>query len=239
MQRVLVANSDIEQNKKICQYLAKDKRLDIIETIDGTSTLKKYNELKPNILVLDSCLKDISCIDIIDKLSTTYAEKRICNIIITAKKDELLKLSNNAKVYKTFYGIDNLSDLSDTIDELYAYGNYEELTPEDFDFLFMKLRIPLNSTGSEYLRESITEGYYFPTSEKVLNNIFSIIAEKYDRTNESIRSGIRTALENMNLYKNTIDYPIMKNFELEENITPKDFLEKSVAFLHTQKRKKK
>lgn len=86
MQKILIANPNAEQRIKLCKNLANDKRLEIIETVDGITTLEKYIDIRPNVLVLDSCLKDINCIEIIDRLSTSIADKRNNNIIEAAEK---------------------------------------------------------------------------------------------------------------------------------------------------------
>ena len=104
---------------------------------------------------------------------------------------------------------------------MYLFGEYEDLTNEDLDLLFWKLKIPLNSNGTNYIREAIFECYYYPDLQKKLKDIF------------------RTALERLNMYRNSIDCPIMQYFDIEENITPKDFLEIVVMYLHQQKGKKK
>ena len=239
MQRLLVANQNVEQNKKICQHFTKDNRLDIIGTFDGETTIKEYIETTPNILILDSCFADMNCIEIIDKLSITLSDKRNCNIILTAKKNENLQISNNAKIYKTFYDLENLDDLTNTVNELYSCSEYEELTDTEIDEFFIALKISPSSNGANYLRDSIKQCYYFPYSDETLIYIFTTIGEKYNLTNEAVRSRIRTSLENLNLYKENLKHPIMENFDLEQNITPKDFLEKAVSFLHKQKIKKK
>lgn len=41
------------------------------------------------------------------------------------------------------------------------------------------------------------------------------------------------------MYKESIDCPIMQYFDLSQNITPKEFLEIAVMYLHHQKGKKK
>lgn len=243
MQKVLIANPNVEQRILFCQQLANDKRLEIIETVDGTTTLEKYFDIQPNVLVLDSCLKDITCTEIIDKLSTNLTYKGNCNIIVTAKEDENLALSNVARVYKIIYdnqkNNQNLFDLYDTINEMYLYGEYKELTIEELDLLFLKLKIPLNSNGTDYMREAIFECYYYPDLRKKLKNIFSIIGERHNKTNEAIRSSFRTALEPLNIYKKSINCPIMQYFDIEQDITPKDFIEIAVMYLHHQKGKKK
>ena len=57
MQKVLIANPNVEQRIRLCQQLANDKRLEVIETADGKTALEKYLDIKPNVLVLDSCLR--------------------------------------------------------------------------------------------------------------------------------------------------------------------------------------
>ena len=239
MQKILIANPNAEQRIKLCKNLANDKRLEIIETVDGITTLEKYIDIRPNVLVLDSCLKDINCIEIIDRLSTSIADKRNNNIILTTLKEENLDLSNAAKIYKVIYDKENFDGLYDTINEMYLFGEYEDLTNEDLDLLFWKLKIPLNSNGTNYIREAIFECYYYPDLQKKLKDIFTIIGQRHNKPNSAIRSSFRTALERLNMYRNSIDCPIMQYFDIEENITPKDFLEIVVMYLHQQKGKKK
>lgn len=239
MQKVLIASPNVEQRIKLCQCLANDKRLEVIETADGKTALKKYLDIKPNVLVLDSCLKDINCIEIINRLSTNIADKRNNNIILTAQKEEILNLSNAAKIYKVIYKDENSNDFYDTIKEMYLFGEYEELTNEELDLLFLTLKIPLNSNGTNYIREAIFECYYYPDLPKKLNDIFTIIGQRHNKSNSAIRSSFRTALERLNMYKGTIDCPILQYFDTKENITPKDFLEIVVMYLHLQKGKKK
>ena len=242
MQKLLVANQNVEQNQKICQHFTKDNRLDIIGTFDGETTIKNYIEKNPNILILDSCFTDMDCNEIINKLSITFAERQKCNIILTARENENLQITNNAKIYKTFYDLENsknLEDLSNAVDDLYLCSEYEELTDSEIDNFFLALKISPSANGAKYLREAIKECYYYPYSDETLIYIFTTIGKGKNLSNEAIRSRIRSALENLNLNKYKLKHPIMKNFDLGQNITPRDFLEKTVAYFHTKKRKKK
>ena len=132
-----------------------------------------------------------------------------------------------------------MDDLSKTINEMYLYGEYEELTSDELDLSLLQLKIPLNSNGTDYIREAIFECYYYPDLQKKLIDIFSIIGKRHNKTNSAVRSGFRTALERLNMYKESIDCPIMQYFDLSQNITPKEFLEIAVMYLHHQKGKKK
>ena len=40
MQKVLIANPNVEQRIRLCQQLANDKRLEVIETADGKTALE-------------------------------------------------------------------------------------------------------------------------------------------------------------------------------------------------------
>lgn len=238
MRKVLIANQDIDQNMLLCQYLTNDKRLEVTGTTDGITTLSKYLEIKPNVLILDACFNDMNCIEIIDKLSLTVEEKRNCNtILIMNNQDQEIHLSDTAKIYKIMNDID-FKDLSDTINEICTYTEYSKLTEFDIDLLFLRLKIKLNSNGADYLREAITQCYYYPNLLKKLDSIFSIIAKKHNKTNSAIRSSFRTALEPLNTFRNNINCPIMKYFDLENTITPKNFLEIVVMYLHILKNKK-
>lgn len=233
MRKVLIANQDIEQNKELCQYLTNDKRLEIIETTDGNSILSKYLEIKPNVLILDSCFEDI-----IERLSSTVEEKRNCNtILVVDNKENQIHISNIAKIYKIINNSE-FKNLSDIINEICSYTEYVELTDFDIDLLFLRLKIKLNSSGADYLREAITQCYYYPNLLKKLDTIFSIIAKKHNKTNAAIRSSFRTALAPLNTFRNTINCPVMKYFSVEDTITPKDFLEIVVMYLHILKNKK-
>lgn len=239
MQKVLIANPNIEQNAQFCQYLANDKRLEVIGTTNGTTTLNKYHEIKPNVLVLDSCFNDMNCIEIIDRLSTTIEEKRNCNTILTMNSnDNKFLLTNTAKIYKVIYDSFDFKYLFDTINELCNYSEYAQLSEFDIDLLLLKLKIKLNSNGADYLREAILQCYYFPYLLRTLDDVFSMIAKNHNKSNEAIRSSFRTALEPLNIFKNSINCPIMKYFNPDDNITPKNFLEIVTLYLHRQKNKK-
>lgn len=240
MQKILIANQNVEQNSQFCQYLlSNDKRFEVIGATDGITTLNKYHEIKPDVLVLGSYFVDMNCIEIIDRLSSTIEEKKNCNTILTANsKDKKLLLTNIAKVYKIIYDSFNFKDIFNTICELCSYNQYEQLNEFDVDLLLLRLKINLNSIGSDYIREAIIQCYYYPYLLKSLDDVFSLLSIKYAKTTDAIRSSFRTALEYLNTHRNMIEHPIIKYFMTDNNITPKMFLEIVVLYLHIQKNKR-
>ena len=54
MVKILIADTDVKRNSASCQFLANEKGFEIESTNDGSSTIKKYLEIEPNIFILDS-----------------------------------------------------------------------------------------------------------------------------------------------------------------------------------------
>ena len=76
MVKILIADTDIQRNSASCQFLANEKGFEIESTNDGSSTIKKYLEIEPNIFILDSNFTDIKTLEIIDRLSISPIEKK-------------------------------------------------------------------------------------------------------------------------------------------------------------------
>lgn len=232
MVKILVANQNIEQNIQLRQYLANDNNFKIIETSDGISTLEQYHKIKPDIFILDTNLKDINYIDIIDQLSYDKNEKRNCNtILISSNPNESLCITNTAKLFKTFSNQFNFQDVSKTILEMSDYSLDKKISR-----LFLKLRIPLRSKPSERVRNALTKCYYCPELVYHINELFDLVGKDFNTSRDGIRSSFRTALKPLNLYKDKEQPPfaIYKFFEKGEEISPKRFLDICLYYLQNQ-----
>ena len=236
MLKVLIAN---QQNTKFYKYLSQhDKRLEIIRTTDGFTTLNKYFEVHPHVLVLDSNFKDMNCIEILDRLSITVNEKRNCNTILTIDNNNIFFPTNVSKVYKILYTPIDMKCLSETINEIYCETQYQELDEKTLDLLLLKLKFSLNSNGTKYIKEAITQCYYYPYLLQNLDSVFDLIAKTHNISNEAVRSSFRTALIPINRYREHIQYKFLKLFDDTRNITPKYFLEIITMYLQRKNIKK-
>lgn len=104
MVKILIADTDVKRNSASCQFLANEKGFEIESTNDGSSTIKKYLEIEPNIFILDSNFKDIKTLEIIDRLSTSPIEKRKKNTILTISEiNKPFLIEDVSKVYKFLY----------------------------------------------------------------------------------------------------------------------------------------
>lgn len=170
MIKVLVANEDVKQNRKCCQFLAKDKNLSVIAAINGTSALQQYLEIKPNVFVLDSHFTDICYTDIIDRICIALNEKKKCNTIVTVNNvEEQLILKNTAKVYKILDKPLNLYKLSVAVSSIINESKIIELKEIEVISLLLSLNFHIASEGTRYLVSAIMYCYYFP------NSLYSLI----------------------------------------------------------------
>lgn len=234
MVKILVANQSIEQNTKLCQYLANDNNLKIIETTDGTSTIEQYHKIRPDIFILNTNLKDINYIDIIDQLSYDMNEKMNCNtILISNIPNESICITNTAKLYKTFSEQFDYKDVSKTVAEMSNYTLNKKI-----DRLFLKLKIPLRSSPSDCVRNTLIKCYYSPDLLGNLNYLFDLVGKDFDTTREGIRSSFRTALKPLNLCmgKEHPPFAIYQLFEKGEEVSPKKFLDVSIYYLQNTKK---
>ena len=159
MIRVMVAEDCMEQYYDCCEFLTKDKDIEVISrTVDGKSTIKEYLSSKPDILLLDLELPNLYGIEVIDKLSLDIIEKKKCNIIITTGNDLMKQdITNALKIYKIFSKPYDYEDLLSTIKEI--GGLNEELDKKEIKEFFASFNINPYSRGTRYIADAIQLAY--------------------------------------------------------------------------------
>ena len=102
MIKVMVADDNTSLNDLCCNFLTKDKEIQIVSsTIDGETTLQKYNALKPDVLLLDLDMPKMNGLDVINNLCLDEDEKKKNNIIIISGNAPLrYNLLNTSKVFR-------------------------------------------------------------------------------------------------------------------------------------------
>ncbi len=241
MLKVLVADRNPVSNLDCCRYLAKDKNLNVVSSSSGFSTINKYNEISPDILMINSDFKDISYTEIINKLSSTSQERNKCNIFLTLKKrNKILEFDYMAKIYKLYYYPLNYNNLKKgieqyNIDKIIFY----EPNENNLSALFYKLHLYNDRAGATYFKYAIIQCYHNPKLLNCLKTIFSLIAQDFNVPYSSIRPAMRTALKPVNKYRDSQkNNHIFKLFENEDSITPMQFITIITNHYLNQKNKK-
>ena len=239
MYSILVANPNSEQRESYCQFLINNcSNLNVIGIGSGTKALNTYNEINPNVLVLDSEFLDISSKEIINKISSTKKESKICNIILTANSNETISIvSNTEKIYKILFKPFDYNELKIAIHNICLDSKIPELDNLQLQLFLLDLKFNINSPSTTYLIEAIHQCYYYPHLLRNLDDIIKIIAYKFNVSEKTIRFSFRNALKPINNYRNTINQSSFINlFDPMRNITPKYFLDVITTYLHKQNR---
>ena len=239
MYSVLVANANSEQRESYCQFLIHNcSNLNVIGVDSGTKALNTYNEINPNVFVLDSKFLDLSSKEIIAKLSSTKKESKNCNIILTANLDEAISIvSNTEKIYKILFKPFDFSELKVSIQDICLDTKIPELDNLQLHLFLLDLKFNINSPSTKYLIEAIHQCYYYPHLLRNLDEIIKIISYKYNVSEKTIRFSFRNALKPINNYRSTITQSSFINlFDPMRNITPKYFLDIITTYLHKQNR---
>lgn len=242
MLKVLVANKHTDENLTFCKILSQDKDIRIINSNTGIQTLNMYNNLNPQVLILDSGFDDIndmSYIEILDRLSTVF-ERNKCNILITLDKpDDIISLTNVTKIWKIFKKPLNYDKLMKTINDMKNFFEFPILLEDDLDSILLDLNFHLGADGTKYMKTAIVECFYDKSLFHSLDNIYSIVAKTKNKTVKEIRDGMRSSLIPLNKYGSYNTDNTLLHLLSNGNVGTKYFLEVFVTYLHELKSDKK
>ena len=237
MLSVMVAEDSIEQISTCCEFLAKDKDIEIISrTVDGKSTIKEYLTNKPDVLLLDLEMPVLNGLDVIDNLSLDINERKKCNIIIVTDDISFrLNITNTSKIYKIVPKPYNLDELLSTIKEIGSTSN--ELTKKEIKDLIYRLNFNMYSKGSRYIVDAIKLAYDDINLLSNVTELYKLIAIMNDEKPNKIQRSIRSSIDVMN---NHITKEHLRSFfHIYDNniITPKYFFTTVVDYFIELKEK--
>lgn len=234
---VTVAEDSIEQNSTCCEFLAKDKDIEIISrTVDGKSTVKEYLTNKPDVLLLDLEMPVLNGLDVIDNLSLDINERKKCNIIIVTDDISFrLNITNTSKIYKIVPKPYNLDELLSIIKEIGS--TTKELTKKEIKDLIYRLNFNMYSKGSRYIVDAIKLAYDDINLLSNVTELYKLVAIMNDEKPNKIQRSIRSSIDVMN---NHITKEHLRSFfHIYDNniITPKYFFTTVVDYFIEQKEK--
>lgn len=224
MIKVMIADDNITLNDLCCSILTKDKELEIVSsTTDGETTLQKYNELKPDVLLLDLDLPKMNGLDVINNLCLDENEKKKNNVIIISGNVSLrYNLFNTSKVFRIMPKPIDFDNVIFTIKDI-AKSKKNITNKELRNFLF-SLNFNLYSDGTVYLIDAIKLGIENPRLLRNIKDLYDYIAKLHSVSSNTVKWGIRNSVDTMN--HNTTQKEIKKIFNIsyDKKITPKYLL---------------
>lgn len=226
MIKVMVADDNTSLNDLCCNFLTKDKDIEIVSsTIDGETTLEKYKELKPDVLLLDLSMPKMNGLDIINNLCLDENEKKKNNIIIISGNSDLrYNILNTSKVFRIMPKPISFDRILYTIKEIVSEQNQEKINERKIrDFLF-SLNFNLYADGTIYLIDALKIGI---ENQKLLRNIkdlYDKVAEIHSIPSNSVKWSIRNAIETMNNNTSKNEINSIFNISYKGKLTPKYFI---------------
>ena len=241
MIKILIGNENTADNLSLSQFLANDKKFIIENTYDGTSTLNKYIEIEPDILILNSNFGDLNYINIIDHLCSLPEKKYKNNIILILNNfEEFYELNDYSKLFKVLKNDYTFEDIAKTVKSLSLKLKKPVLTVKELNIYLDQLCFPPHSQCTRYTRTAILHCYKHRESLTSLQNIYNIVAKIYRTEPKTIREGIRKSLQPLSNFTrfNTTNL-ILQIFETDiDNVTPTSFFNKFIDYLDYVKQQK-
>lgn len=232
MIQVMIADDNLDLNNLCCNILSKDKDIQIISsTLDGESTLKDYMQLKPDVLLLDLDLPKMNGIDIINNICLDETEKKKNNIIIISGNTELrYNLFNTSKIFRIMPKPVDFNDVISTIKEIVTENNYIPVVEKEIRSFLFSLNFNLYADGTRYLIDAIKIGAEDIRLVRNIKNLYDKVAELHSTSSNSIKWGIRNAIETMN--HNTSKREINETFKInyDKKMTPKYFIPLVISY---------
>ena len=232
MIQVMIADDNLDLNNLCCNILSKDKDIQIISsTLDGESTLKDYMQLKPDVLLLDLDLPKMNGIDIINNICLDETEKKKNNIIIISGNTELrYNLFNTSKIFRIMPKPVDFNDVISTIKEIVTENNYIPIVEKEIRNFLFSLNFNLYADGTRYLIDAIKLGSENIKLVRNIKTLYDEVAELHSTSSNTIKWGIRNAIETMN--HNTTTHEINKIFHInyDKKMTPKYFIPLVISY---------
>ena len=229
MIRVMVADDNIDLNNMYCKFLTKDKDIKIIsQTTDGQETLEKYQELKPDLLLLDLEMPKISGLEIINYLSKDPIEKNKKNIIVISGKDGI-----RAKVYMSHPKAADFNLILNQIQDNIKERNTKnpEITEKEIVSFLYSINAKSHQKNISLLIKAIEIAYKKPYLLRNINDLYNYIGEKENLNSTAVQWSIRNTIRNIN--KNIPADKLKSIYHLpyfDRSITPKYFFDNTIKY---------
>ncbi len=217
MKNLLIIENNLSHSYFLINYICKkisDVRLYGI-AITGKDAIKIINTKKVDIIILDLDLPDMTGIDFINYLEHHNIKEYQSSIIVIIDKTELLSQLNNFKYVYTYYSKSNIEDslindiklISIKKEKLQQINSTEKLIQKELH----RLNFNFSYCGTHYLCECIEECLKIQEFNNInlKKDIYSILAKKYNKMTNSIKSSIFKAITEMYY---TVDKNILSDY---------------------------
>lgn len=198
--KVMIAEDDMSTFSCYQNFLSKDENIEIVaHAKDGETTLKMYQEIKPDILLLDLNLPKMNGLEIINNLSHYDSVK--CNIVVVSGDLHLRQnLLNTKRIYKIIPKPADFEIIRNTIQEMKSEQIISSFPEQECQTLLMRLKLNPYSRSCRLLIDIIKLCYIDSDRLDNMRNIYHIMSLKYSCSEEKIKSRLRSCIRTVNRF---------------------------------------
>ena len=223
-QRVLIADDNREFIRMMTAFLSHYPEFEIVaEAYNGKEALKKVQEFKPDILLLDIIMPVLDGIAVLEQLQSMHLKKRPYIIALTGlEQDKMIKKITSFDLDYIFIKPFDFAMLIRRMQELGAHGSKKKFTHSQIiansnlikarrsdkqsntakelqrkiSDILQKIGISPSLKGYQYLREIIAVSLKDEGLLKsVTKTLYPMVAEKFGTTATRVERDIRHAIE--------------------------------------------
>lgn len=236
MINLMIADDNIQYTEYLSCMLTKEKDIEVINiSYEGISTIANYNNLRPDVLILDLDMPRYSGIEILEKI---HKYTQVNNVIIVSGSDEWRARAHNASKYDwSFPKTVTPSQLIKTI-RMIANAN-ARIQIEDFlDSLLLRFLFD-DTDSTEFVKIAILTLYDYPNIE--WDNAMKIVASRKNmksqkNTYQIIYRCVKKALDRHENNFSKFDNILTPSFKYSPTV--KHFIEYMAKYLHKIYRQK-
>ena len=233
---IMIAEDNMDIISFYQKFLAKEKNIEIVGIANDVKvTLQMYQELNPDLLILDLGLPKIDGLNIINQLCLLETKEKKCNIIVVTGDSNLrCNLFNTKKVYRIIPKVEITTTLLSVINEFINENSINDFPTKKLTNLLLKLNLNPYSKSCSYLIDCITLAY---DNKQLLDNIqkiYDIIAIRSNCSSEKIKSSIRSSIRTVNRLACSellCSIFFISKYDHNKIISPKYFISCIVYFL--------
>ena len=233
MVNVLIGSKNTAELDILYQKLANDKNYRVENVSTGKDTVNMYLKTKPDILILDNSITDMSIEEIVGRLSSNPLERKKCNTVLTLSEDYNIKMNRYDKISQVVYKPFVEKQLSNVVKELAINFYTPNLEIGEIDWLLQSLNFNYLSGGYRYMKKAITYCYYRPEELEYLNNVLNYLAFEFNTTYSQVRDSLNACIRPFNRASeyNCPDELFKMLYNNGHKLSLKDFLERIVIYL--------
>lgn len=234
--KVMIAEDNIALVSCYQNLLSKDENVRIAGFAqDGETAIKMYQEINPDILLLDLGLPTKDGIEVINTLTEYEKENKKCNIVVISG-DTMLRqnLYNTKKVFRIIPKPATDELLLSTVKQIKSELEVQSFPEALLHDILTSMALKPYSKSCKLLKDIIKLVYYDPDLLDNMMVIYKRMGIKYSCSDKKIQSRLRSCIDTVNrsvsqAVFNSIFY--MYGDDFYKYLTPKNFVSGIVTYL--------